>query len=79
MNCPNCQLPVNVGGGSIVLDSRPARDDSTRRRRQCSGCGHRFTTYEQIGFDVIRGRPRLVEPFGVSNLMVSVTDGYFVK
>ena len=34
---------------SKVVDSRSADDDSTiRRRRECTGCGRRFTTYETI-------------------------------
>lgn len=32
-----------------VIDSRASREGATiRRRRECLGCGHRFTTYEQI-------------------------------
>ncbi|GDY19145.1 transcriptional repressor NrdR [Verrucomicrobiota bacterium] len=32
-----------------MIDSRASREGSTiRRRRECLGCGHRFTTYEQI-------------------------------
>ena len=31
------------------MDSRPADDNSSiRRRRQCDGCGKRFTTYEKV-------------------------------
>jgi transcriptional repressor NrdR len=42
MDCPQCHQP------SRVLESRRAADGtSTRRRRECSGCGHRFTTYER--------------------------------
>lgn len=34
---------------SKVIDSRSADDDRTiRRRRECLGCGRRFTTYETI-------------------------------
>ena len=34
---------------SKVIDSRSADDDKTiRRRRECTGCGRRFTTYETI-------------------------------
>ncbi len=34
---------------SKVIDSRSADDDRTiRRRRECIGCGRRFTTYETI-------------------------------
>ena len=32
-----------------MIDSRASREGATiRRRRECLGCGHRFTTYEQI-------------------------------
>ncbi len=32
-----------------MIDSRSSREGSTiRRRRQCLGCSHRFTTYEEI-------------------------------
>jgi len=32
-----------------VIDSRPAEDGAAiRRRRECLGCGSRFTTYEKI-------------------------------
>lgn len=34
---------------SKVIDSRPTDDGSSiRRRRECTGCGKRFTTYEKI-------------------------------
>ena len=34
---------------SKVIDSRAADDDrAIRRRRECTGCGRRFTTYETI-------------------------------
>ena len=32
-----------------MIDSRPAEEgNSIRRRRECIGCGRRFTTYEKI-------------------------------
>ena len=44
MNCPFCSH-----NDSRVVDSRPADDGSSiRRRRECSSCGRRFTTYEVI-------------------------------
>ena len=44
MRCPFCKKP-----DSRVVDSRAADDGNTiRRRRECSGCGRRFTTYEKI-------------------------------
>ena len=44
MKCPLCNHP-----DSRVLDSRPIDDaTSIKRRRECSACGKRFTTYEVI-------------------------------
>ena len=32
-----------------MIDSRSSREGATiRRRRECTQCGHRFTTYEEI-------------------------------
>ena len=45
MRCPSCGHIE-----SKVVDSRPSEDGaSIRRRRECLGCGHRFTTYERLG------------------------------
>ena len=45
MKCPFCGLD-----NTRVIDSRPADDNSSiRRRRLCDECGKRFTTYEKIG------------------------------
>jgi transcriptional repressor NrdR len=44
MKCPYCS---NVD--TRVIDSRPAEDHtSIRRRRCCDECGRRFTTYEKV-------------------------------
>lgn len=44
MKCPYCGYTE-----SRVIDSRPADDDlSIRRRRECLSCGKRFTTFETI-------------------------------
>lgn len=44
MKCLYCECTE-----SKVIDSRSADDDRTiRRRRECTGCGRRFTTYETI-------------------------------
>ncbi len=44
MRCPFCGLIEDK-----VVDSREAKDgDSIRRRRECLGCGRRFTSYERI-------------------------------
>jgi len=43
MKCPFCGHP-----DTSVIDSRPADDNSSiRRRRVCSACDKRFTTYEK--------------------------------
>lgn len=44
MKCPYCGYP-----DTRVIDSRPAEDkNSIRRRRSCDECGKRFTTYEKV-------------------------------
>ena len=44
MRCPFC-----AHEDSQVKDSRPTDDNAAiRRRRQCEGCGARFTTFERI-------------------------------
>lgn len=44
MRCPFCGHD-----DSQVKDSRPTEDNGAiRRRRQCEGCGGRFTTFERI-------------------------------
>jgi len=44
LRCPFCGHD-----DSQVKDSRPTEDNSAiRRRRQCEGCGGRFTTFERI-------------------------------
>lgn len=44
MRCPFCSIE-----DSKVIDSRSADDGNTiRRRRECVGCGRRFTTYEVV-------------------------------
>src|SRR3954469_21944275 len=44
MKCPFCGFIEDK-----VVDSRESREgDSIRRRRECLGCGRRFTSYERI-------------------------------
>lgn len=44
MRCPFC-----AHDDTQVKDSRPTEDGSSiRRRRQCSSCGARFTTFERV-------------------------------
>jgi transcriptional repressor NrdR len=41
VNCPRCDSPTRT------LETRRVPDGALRRRRECSSCGHRFTTYER--------------------------------
>lgn len=44
MKCPFC-----ASGENKVIDSRISKDgNAIRRRRECLGCGRRFTTYEFV-------------------------------
>ncbi|MCB1465404.1 MAG: transcriptional repressor NrdR [Nitratireductor sp.] len=43
MRCPYCQSE-----DTQVKDSRPTEDGAIRRRRVCSDCGGRFTTFERV-------------------------------
>ena len=71
MRCPFC-----AHEDSQVTDSRPTDDGAAiRRRRQCEGCGARFTTFERIQLreiTVIKSDGRR-EPFDRSKLERSIT------
>jgi transcriptional repressor NrdR len=47
VNCPRCDSPTKT------LETRRVPDGAVRRRRQCSSCGHRFTTYERAVPEVL--------------------------
>ena len=70
MKCPYCG-----SGDTQVRDSRPAEDDAAiRRRRACSGCGGRFTTFERVQLrelSVVKRSGRIV-PFDRAKLERSV-------
>lgn len=71
MRCPFC-----AHDDSQVKDSRPTEDNtSIRRRRQCSSCGARFTTFERVQLrevTVVKSNDRR-EAFDRSKLEQSVT------
>lgn len=71
MRCPFC-----AHDDSQVKDSRPTEDNaSIRRRRQCSSCGARFTTFERVQLRevvVVKSGDRR-EPFERSKLEQSVS------
>lgn len=70
MRCPFC-----AHDDTQVKDSRPTEDNaSIRRRRQCSSCGARFTTFERVQLRevvVVKSGERR-EPFERSKLEQSV-------
>lgn len=70
MRCPFCGHE-----DSQVKDSRPTDDGAAiRRRRQCEGCGARFTTFERIQLremTVVKSEGRR-EPFDRAKLERSI-------
>ncbi len=67
MRCPFCGQ-----GEDRVVDSRESREgDVIRRRRECTGCERRFTSYEKIEslpFQVVK-RDQRREPYDRDKLM----------
>ena len=64
MQCPYCS------GDSNVTETRVTAD-GMRRRRLCTACKRRFTTYEKLGppgLKVVK-RDGLIEPFDSSKLL----------
>ena len=45
MICPFCKK-----GETSVVDSRPAEDGTSIRRRRLCSCGERFTTFERVQY-----------------------------
>ena len=70
MLCPRCGCR-----DSKVIDSRPAQDGtSIKRRRECLECGTRFTTYERCEEEpiMVAKRDGHIEPFDRSKLLKSL-------
>ena len=67
MRCSKCDCQEDK-----VIDSRTSREGATiRRRRECLGCGHRYTTYEEVeheGILVVKRDDRR-EPFSREKLV----------
>ncbi|MBU1983243.1 transcriptional regulator NrdR, partial [bacterium] len=71
MKCPYCGTDEDR-----VIDSRPARDGrAIRRRRECSHCGNRFTTYEapEVQVVIVAKTDGSREPFDRNKVLRGVT------
>jgi transcriptional repressor NrdR len=66
VHCPFCSHAV-----TRVLESRLPDPSAVRRRRECDGCGRRFTTYERAELSpvTIRKRNGRTEPFDRQKLL----------
>ena len=69
MDCPLCE------SASRVLESRSSEAGAAiRRRRECSACGHRFTTYERYEHSLfVRKRNGRRQPFDREKLHGALT------
>jgi transcriptional repressor NrdR len=70
MRCPKCGCQDDK-----VIDSRASREGATiRRRRECSQCQHRFTTYEEVEHEglMVRKRDGRHEEFSREKLLSGI-------
>jgi transcriptional repressor NrdR len=68
MDCPACEGPTHV------LESRRAEAGAAmRRRRECSNCGQRFTTFERVLIPrFVRKRDGTRQPFDRTKLRAAL-------
>lgn len=67
MRCPFCR-----NDDSRVIDSRAAEEGTAiRRRRECPGCGRRFSTTESASLTVVK-RHGVREPFSRDKIIAGV-------
>jgi transcriptional repressor NrdR len=66
VNCPRCESPT-----SILETRKSDAGAALRRRRECSSCGHRFTTYERAVPEILEvvKRDGQVQPFDHQKLL----------
>lgn len=70
MRCPSCDHIEDR-----VVDSRLSRGGrAIRRRRECLGCAHRFTTYEHVEHEPlsVRKNSGAIEPYDRVKLLGSI-------
>jgi transcriptional repressor NrdR len=70
MRCPFCGFE-----DTKVIDSRPA-EGKKRRRRECTNCGKRFTTYESVEMPLllVMKKDNSFEPFDRNKLIRGLTS-----
>lgn len=71
MRCPFCSAVEDK-----VVDTRPSEDEQIiRRRRECAGCGKRFTTYERVEelLPTVVKKDSRREPYDRAKLLAGVT------
>ena len=71
MRCPFCSAKEDR-----VVDTRPSDNEQIiRRRRECVGCGKRFTTYERIEevLPLVIKKDGRREPYDRAKLMAGLT------
>src|ERR1700758_2470927 len=77
MQCPFCKAP-----DTRVIDSRLYEEGTqVRRRRECSQCGQRFTTFEkaQLTMPFILKRSGTPEPFDEAKLRRSMASALYKR
>ena len=69
MKCPFCGFE-----DTKVVDSRPV-EGKKRRRRECTSCGKRFTTYESVEMPalLVMKKDNSIELFDKNKLMKSIS------
>ncbi|QER41739.1 transcriptional repressor NrdR [Thermodesulfobacterium sp. TA1] len=69
MKCPRCKEVETK-----VIDSRVIEEGYTiRRRRECTNCGYRFTTYEKLELDImIVKKDGRREPYNREKLLTGI-------
>ena len=67
-----CQMCRSVD--TKVVDSRSAEEGrAIRRRRECTQCGHRFTTYERAAYQpLVRKRDGRLDPFSADKVRLGI-------
>ena len=67
MICPYCS-----NSETKVLDSRES-ENSVRRRRECTNCNKRFTTYERVEIDLtVIKKDNRKEPFNREKIKIGI-------